>query len=89
MQLIAEPRPADALRDRGVAAARSEGAVPRRADHRAGRREQAGGALVYPGAQPDARHDGAADHARHAGHRGAGGADSADWPRKDFDGRHV
>ena len=56
------------VRDRGLAAARPENHIPRRADDRAGCRVKARGAPVHPRAEPGARHDRCADDARHAGY---------------------
>src|SRR5690606_32255649 len=53
----AQPWAADALRDRGIAIARPANSVSRRADDRAGRGQQAGGAAVHQDDQPGAGRD--------------------------------
>ena len=65
------PRPADARRDRGGAAALAAPADPRRADHRARRGVQAPAAGVPDQRAPPARHDPAAHHPRHGRRRAA------------------
>ena len=77
----AQPRPADARRHHGRAAARPRDPLPRRADDRARRGQQGPAARVPAHPQRRARHHPAAHHPRPPGHRGAVPAGDRHRPR--------